>query len=174
MEAVSLLADRYGFSARLKMSIVMWDMMKDNRPKAPEPTHRLGRPSFSRSRRDLEQGANGAVQQPEQKEQNKMEEMLMSRTTEEDAATFHLMQSSLNYTSIDPDQACKANCPQSARHSQLTIDTVICLGANWLHQRPKFTAKKEGSLVPPKHWSWFVLCNDSASQRLSEGYENTC
>ncbi|OAA59828.1 ADP-ribosylation factor [Niveomyces insectorum RCEF 264] len=60
----------------------------------------------------------------------------------ENLATFQMMQGNLNYTSID----------QEAR--------FVCIGANWLHRRPQAKSRKTPSLVPPKHWSWFVLCGD--------------
>ncbi len=60
----------------------------------------------------------------------------------ENLATFNMMQGNLNYTSIDQEAL------------------FVCVGANWLHRRPTLATKKTPSLVPPKHWSWFVLCDD--------------
>lgn len=48
---------------------------------------------------------------------------------------------------------------------------VICIGANWLHQRPKLLLSPElgriyeasAELVPPKHWAWYILTSDRES-----------
>ncbi|KAL1903438.1 hypothetical protein Sste5346_000064 [Sporothrix stenoceras] len=55
---------------------------------------------------------------------------------------FRIMQESLHYTTIDQEQH------------------FVCIGANWLHQRLKGQTQPNMSLVPPKHWSWFVVCDD--------------
>lgn len=48
---------------------------------------------------------------------------------------------------------------------------VICIGANWLHERPKELLSEEfgpiyeasAALVPPKHWAWYILTSDRES-----------
>lgn len=50
----------------------------------------------------------------------------------------------------------------------ISVSPVVSVGANWLHNRPRpeqpvHDGLDKTSLVPPKHWSWFVLCNDSKS-----------
>lgn len=48
---------------------------------------------------------------------------------------------------------------------------VICIGANWLHERPKQLLSPElghiyeasAELVPPKHWAWYILTSDRES-----------
>lgn len=43
---------------------------------------------------------------------------------------------------------------------------VMCIGANWLHERPvvedddNVIYDKEMELVPPKHWAWYALTTD--------------
>ncbi|CAK7209678.1 hypothetical protein SCUCBS95973_000521 [Sporothrix curviconia] len=59
-----------------------------------------------------------------------------------DLAVFKMMQDILNYTTIDQEKP------------------FVCIGANWLHTPPKGKTTRSTSLVPPKHWSWFVLCDD--------------
>ncbi|CAK7222676.1 hypothetical protein SBRCBS47491_004940 [Sporothrix bragantina] len=59
-----------------------------------------------------------------------------------DLAVFKMMQGILNYTTIDQEKP------------------FVCIGANWLHKPPKGKTTHSTSLVPPKHWSWFVLCED--------------
>lgn len=48
---------------------------------------------------------------------------------------------------------------------------VICIGANWLHERPRELLSEEfgpiyeasAALVPPKHWAWYILTSDRES-----------
>ncbi|KAI0391168.1 hypothetical protein F5Y17DRAFT_441748 [Xylariaceae sp. FL0594] len=38
---------------------------------------------------------------------------------------------------------------------------ALCIGAHWLHKRPKGNQEhSRKSMMPPKHWQWLTLCND--------------
>ncbi|KAJ2899716.1 putative adp-ribosylation factor protein [Zalerion maritima] len=45
-------------------------------------------------------------------------------------------------------------------------ERFFCVGANWLHNLPegpednRYPLGDPGRLVPPKHWSWIILCDD--------------
>ncbi|TDZ22135.1 MutS protein-like protein 5 [Colletotrichum orbiculare MAFF 240422] len=61
-----------------------------------------------------------------------------------DVEIYQLIKQTMNYTSIDRG------------------DEFLCVGANWLHRRPKVdNIRQSPSLLPPKHWSWLTLCADS-------------
>lgn len=95
----------------------------------------------------------------------------LPKLNSEDLDMFKLLQGTYNYTTIDhgPDCMCCSHRQKRHRHcSALTIPKVICIGANWLHERPKQLLSPElgriyeasAELVPPKHWAWYILTSD--------------
>ncbi|KAI1492650.1 hypothetical protein F5X96DRAFT_625501 [Biscogniauxia mediterranea] len=53
---------------------------------------------------------------------------------------------------------------------------AMCIGAHWLHQRPRRENEPERkSITPPKHWQWLTLCNDHTVLSIHEepSYEPT-
>ncbi|KXH62660.1 ADP-ribosylation factor [Colletotrichum salicis] len=62
----------------------------------------------------------------------------------EELEIYQLVKETVNYTSID-----------QGKH-------FLCIGANWLHTRPRSQiTDQKPSLLPPRHWSWLALCSDS-------------
>ncbi|KAI0409072.1 hypothetical protein F4802DRAFT_311446 [Xylaria palmicola] len=46
---------------------------------------------------------------------------------------------------------------------------ALCIGAHWLHKRPKGIHEYHNkSMMPPKHWQWLVLCNDHTVLSIHE------
>ncbi|KAI0012931.1 hypothetical protein F4779DRAFT_614091 [Xylariaceae sp. FL0662B] len=47
---------------------------------------------------------------------------------------------------------------------------ALCIGAHWLHNRPhrEHEDRRTGSIMPPKHWQWLVLCNDCTVLSIHE------
>ncbi|KAI1079455.1 hypothetical protein F5B20DRAFT_165399 [Whalleya microplaca] len=48
--------------------------------------------------------------------------------------------------------------------------SALCIGAHWLHKRPSHEPEDQriGSIMPPKHWQWLVLCNDCTVLSIHE------
>lgn len=81
-------------------------------------------------------------------------------------AYFKLVQSSMNYTTVDHGEKCKLTTPTGIARGNRPDETppVTCIGANWLHRRPCAPGTPgTGRLVPPKHWSWLTLCMSGMS-----------
>lgn len=106
---------------------------------------------------------------------------LVGKIDEEDLDMYKLLQEQYNYTTIDHAPNCKSTFtnpppppnPTGRGSSNATI--VICVGANWLHHRPKLGKKSEqvqdvyeasADLVPPKHWVWYILTNEGTDKLL--------
>lgn len=92
---------------------------------------------------------------------------------------YGLLQKTYNYTTIDHGKDCESVALLLPR-ARLTRYIVICIGANWLHERPSEGTEQmyEGSaeLVPPKHWAWYILTSDceySSGAGLRECQWNT-
>ncbi|KAJ4413778.1 hypothetical protein N0V82_008322 [Gnomoniopsis sp. IMI 355080] len=174
-KVVNAIARTYKFSTRLQGTIQGWDearrQVAERLPKTKRPSHRVSRLGNNtapklRSRRpntglgDVEKGiiddgtphgratsAAAAVQE------------LVGRIDEEDLDMYKLLQEQYNYTTIDhaPD--------------------FLCVGANWLHHRPKLGKNPEqvqdvyeasADLVPPKHWVWYILTNEGTVISIHE------
>ncbi|KAI1387074.1 uncharacterized protein F4822DRAFT_412020 [Hypoxylon trugodes] len=48
---------------------------------------------------------------------------------------------------------------------------AFCIGANWLHKRPRPEHGREHprtSIMPPKHWQWLALCNNHTVLSIHE------
>ncbi|KAI1322002.1 hypothetical protein F5Y16DRAFT_416459 [Xylariaceae sp. FL0255] len=46
---------------------------------------------------------------------------------------------------------------------------ALCIGAHWLHKRPKREHEDPTkSCMPPKHWQWLTLCNDHTVLSIHE------
>ncbi|KAF6814992.1 ADP-ribosylation factor [Colletotrichum plurivorum] len=73
------------------------------------------------------------------------------KSVPEDVEIYQLVKETMNYTSIDHGSR------------------FVCIGANWLHRRPKLgNVEATSSLLPPKHWSWLTLCSDGVVLSLHE------
>lgn len=66
----------------------------------------------------------------------------------------------------------RAICPQHDIGRPDSV-SVVCIGANWLHHRPKSSQGSEEPediyrnpkpLVPRKHWAWYVLTNEGEKE----------
>ncbi|CAK7203328.1 hypothetical protein SEUCBS139899_006059 [Sporothrix eucalyptigena] len=171
---IEAIGRRYHFSRRLTTSIWAWDGVKDKLQESKHAGHghphklhheRPGsrithRPSTSnRSVADLEaaivassarasgidvEGKLGpsVFASPGFEDDARPAAMADNTRASGDLAVFKMMQGILNYTTIDQERL------------------FVCIGANWLHKPPKGQTKRLTSLVPPKHWSWFILCED--------------
>ncbi|KJR85274.1 uncharacterized protein SPSK_08677 [Sporothrix schenckii 1099-18] len=180
---VEAIGRRYHFSRRLTMSIWAWDQVKAKLLEAKSAEEPWRRPSPTQASAppppppqavvDIETGAVATavastapgvdadgkfgasfVAAPESPPAGgaalaSAAEDALDAMVSSNKAVFQIMQDSLNYTTIDQEQ-----------HYIDSRLQVVCIGANWLHQRPKGQTKPNNSLVPPKHWSWFVLCDD--------------
>ncbi|KAL1866982.1 hypothetical protein VTK73DRAFT_4421 [Phialemonium thermophilum] len=132
-DAIGCVGEHFGFTGRLRASITNWDRYKPMLKARPPKEKRLPDP-FSKeaaaTEKDLEQGPPGGTSEDSLHPLNPAETMY-----------FRLVQSSMNYTSIDQGQR------------------FTCIGANWLHNRPDLGLDMDPSapLVPPRHWAWLVL-----------------
>ncbi|KAH8905140.1 hypothetical protein BR93DRAFT_960246 [Coniochaeta sp. PMI_546] len=143
--AINNIGDKYGFTRRLRASIVDWDKFRQDNKKTDTEKSELkeqlrlakeqGKPHAEKM--DLESGLGERIAEPSDKEpeDNRLAVSLASQN-------FRVLQSSLNYTTTD-----------YGTH-------FFCFGANWLHVRPKVKNVRDSRLVPPRHWSWLALCAD--------------
>ncbi|KAJ0121764.1 hypothetical protein J7T55_008931 [Diaporthe amygdali] len=152
------LAHRYKFSTRLMYSILTWDVARQqlaersspSEPVKPDHWQRLRSRTTALRAADPEQGVgDGTGAKPAAPRQPGADTLKLD---DEDLDMFKLLQGTYNYTTVDhgPD--------------------FICIGANWLHERPKQLLSSElgriyeasAELVPPKHWAWYILTSDQA------------
>ncbi|KAL1865480.1 hypothetical protein Daus18300_007125 [Diaporthe australafricana] len=159
------LAGRYKFSTRLMYSILTWDNARQQLAERSSPCetakhdhwHRLKSRTTAFRTPDPERGgADGIDARPAASQQPGSD---LPKLDSEDLDMFKLLQGTYNYTTIDhgPD--------------------FICIGANWLHERPKQLLSPElgriyeasAELVPPKHWAWYILTSDHTVISIQEG-----
>ncbi|KAH8788445.1 hypothetical protein F5883DRAFT_5394 [Diaporthe sp. PMI_573] len=164
VDVIKRLAARYKFSTRLTYSILTWDDARQQlaeRSSPAEPTkqdhwRRLRSRTTALRTADPEQGArDDPAAKPAAAQQAGAG---TPRLNDEDLDMFKLLQGTYNYTTIDhgPD--------------------FICIGANWLHERPKQLLSPElghiyeasAELVPPKHWAWYILTSDHTVISIQE------
>ncbi|KUI66233.1 hypothetical protein VM1G_02043 [Cytospora mali] len=155
-DIVSRIAKRYKFSSRLGGSILAWDKARKeiaqhaSRKNAKPEDHlkpRLRR-TFHRTQ-DLEKGPpNGQAERPTT---SQGVDPFSEPFNPEDLKMYGLLQKTYNYTTIDHGSG------------------FVCIGANWLHERPSSGDPGENEhqiyegsaeLVPPKHWAWYILTSD--------------
>ncbi|ROW18067.1 hypothetical protein VPNG_00310 [Cytospora leucostoma] len=153
---ISKIADQYKFSTRLKGSILAWDKARreiaqysSQKTAKTEGHSRLNlRRTFHRG--DLEQGASssGRADRPAT---SQGPDPFGHPFDSEDLKMYGLLQKTYNYTTIDQGS------------------DFLCIGANWLHERPSSGDPGEpdhhandgsAELVPPKHWAWHILTSD--------------
>lgn len=158
--AINNIGDKYGFTRRLRASIVDWDKFRQDNKKAdtekselkeqPRLAKEQGK-SHTHEKMDLESGLSQGIAEPSASESED--------TVTSASQNFRVLQSSLNYTTTDYGTHCKSE-QRHAHQDQLTLSLVFCFGANWLHVRPKIKNVRDSRLVPPRHWSWLALCAD--------------
>ncbi|KAJ4394257.1 hypothetical protein N0V93_003474 [Gnomoniopsis smithogilvyi] len=174
-EVVKTIARTYKFSTRLQGTIQGWDEARRQvaarlpKPKrAPNRFSRVGDTTSSRlrSRRpvtrqgDVEKGIV-AIEKPHERTTPAAAavQAFVGQIDEEDLDMYKLLQEQYNYTTID-------HAPN-----------FICVGANWLHHRPKQGKKSKQvqdiyeaseGLVPPKHWVWYILTNEGTVISIHE------
>ncbi|OIW34513.1 hypothetical protein CONLIGDRAFT_675485 [Coniochaeta ligniaria NRRL 30616] len=142
---INNIGDKYGFTRRLRASIVDWDKFRHKNKEADAKKRKLKellrlekeQGTTQATKTDLETGLNGepAKVADLESEDNALAAALASQN-------FRVLQSSLNYTTTDYGT------------------DFFCFGANWLHVRPTVGDKPDQSLIPPRHWSWLALCAD--------------
>ncbi|KUI57243.1 hypothetical protein VP1G_04493 [Cytospora mali] len=173
-DIVSRIAKRYKFSSRLGGSILAWDKARKEiaqhasrkNVKAEDHLKPKLRRTFHRTQ-DLEKGpANGQAERPTT---SQGVDPFSEPFDPEDLKMYGLLQKTYNYTTIDHGSGCEFRHNFCAKEPKLTRSVVICIGANWLHERassgnPEESEHQlyEGSaeLVPPKHWAWYILTSD--------------
>lgn len=180
VDVIRRLASRYKFSTRLTYSILTWDVARQqlaDRSSSSEPVkqdhwHRLRARTTALRASDPEQGvrddrrAKPAAVQPSGAGTPKL--------SDEDLDMFKLLQGTYNYTTVDHGPDCRFLALKSEKREGLSHADhaeVICIGANWLHERPKKLLSEEfghiyeasAELVPPKHWAWYILTSDRES-----------
>ncbi|KAK7739325.1 hypothetical protein SLS63_001668 [Diaporthe eres] len=164
VEVIKKLAHRYKFSTRLRYSILTWDDARQQlaqRSHSSEPLkhdhwRRLRSRTTALRTSDPEQGVNDDTSARPAAVQHTGAGT--PKLDDEDLDMFKLLQGTYNYTTVDhgPD--------------------FICIGANWLHERPKQLLSPElgrvyetsAQLVPPKHWAWYILTSDHTVISIQE------
>lgn len=75
----------------------------------------------------------------------------------------------MNYHAIDYGKRCMV-LHDGSRKPVLTVNSVICIGANWMHEQTHDSPEKatDTSIIsegkPRRLYSWLILCNDSKSR----------
>ncbi|KAI0508545.1 hypothetical protein F5B22DRAFT_659147 [Xylaria bambusicola] len=146
-EAVAAIGNHYEFSERLVRLMYMSAQLQP-------PTHprkAKERPILKHFHRhtDVELGAVGnginniPLDSPMSAQFQKGSIELMGALDDDSMELYMQVKNTVNYFSTDQTQR------------------ALCIGAHWLHKRPKgeheFQAK---SMMPPKHWQWLTICND--------------
>ncbi|KAI0599359.1 hypothetical protein F4775DRAFT_591476 [Biscogniauxia sp. FL1348] len=159
-ETLVAIGDKYDFSERL-----VGLMMTISKPPPQEDRKRKDRVGgvhlrHRRSAKDLEKGNgdDGSIAMrtvsntPVAIEDSKL-------AMDDDSMSLYLqVKNTVNYFSTD--------------HTR----KAMCIGAHWLHQRPRRENEPERkSITPPKHWQWLTLCNDHTVLSIHEepSYEPT-
>lgn len=94
----------------------------------------------------------------------------LDKLHQEDLHMYRLLQEQYNYTTIDHGSNCELKNRLSLREEIWpNAFQVVCIGANWLHHRPKPEKNPQevediyrdsADIVPPKHWAWYILTNE--------------
>ncbi|KAI0025346.1 hypothetical protein F4780DRAFT_774817 [Xylariomycetidae sp. FL0641] len=68
----------------------------------------------------------------------------------------------IKFDELDPDIKLYLQLKNTVSYFSTDLTKkALCIGAHWLHERPKRERQPpRRSMVPPKHWQWLVLCND--------------
>ncbi|KAI0426801.1 hypothetical protein F5Y09DRAFT_50152 [Xylaria sp. FL1042] len=155
-EAVAAIGNHYEFSERLVRLMYMSAQLQPlTTPRKVKERSMRGK-HFHRHP-DVElgvlgNGVNTPIESPLSAQFQKGSIELMGEAMDDDSMELYLqVKNTVNYFSTDQTQK------------------ALCIGAHWLHKRPKgeheFQAK---SMMPPKHWQWLTICNDHTVLSIHE------
>ena len=163
---MKLISQHYGFSLRLRTSIKDWDKYK--------PWLESQKQEMERKLQQQKKSARSKqkIPIPNQDPEMATESPTGSVTDTNPPPVLDIpdipmqnyvkIQDTLNYTTIDQvGDKCKSQYPSLSTNTPSNrLPIVLCIGANWLHNRPTVN---QTTLVPPKHWAWYALCFDRLS-----------
>ncbi|KAI1265645.1 hypothetical protein F5Y18DRAFT_42029 [Xylariaceae sp. FL1019] len=143
--SLSIIGNHYGFSERLVRLMSLpaqapHDSTTRRKDKATSAIKQRQRPM------DVEAGASSSVSNGDLPLESlpSLQGLTGSAEVDDDGMLLYLqVKNTVNYFSTDQTQK------------------ALCIGAHWLHKRPKGNMEdRRKSMMPPKHWQWLALCND--------------
>ncbi|KAI0914147.1 hypothetical protein F4824DRAFT_447013 [Ustulina deusta] len=153
-EAVESIGNHYEFSERLVRLMYMSAQLQS--PNTVRKKERALLAKHFNRHADIElgvagNGVNSPVDSPLSAQFQKGSIELMGPLDDDSMELYLQVKNTVNYFSTDQTQK------------------ALCIGAHWLHKRPKgkheFQAK---SMMPPKHWQWLTICNDHTVLSIHE------
>ncbi|KAK5633194.1 hypothetical protein RRF57_008908 [Xylaria bambusicola] len=171
-ETVEVIGNHYEFSERLVRLIYLSAQLHP--PTHPRKAREIPILKHFHRHTDVELGVigNGAnnspLDSPMSAQFQKGSIELMGALDDDSMELYMQVKNTVNYFSTDQTQ--KGVCVLLILWEKLLIQpTALCIGAHWLHKRPKgeheFHAK---SMMPPKHWQWLTICNDHTVLSIHE------
>ncbi|KAI1423080.1 hypothetical protein F5Y12DRAFT_560606 [Xylaria sp. FL1777] len=154
-EAVECIGNHYEFSERLVRLMYMSSQLQPPSPPRKVKERSIHGMHFNRHA-DVElgivgNGVNTPMDSPLSAQFQKGSIELLGSLDDDSMDLYLQVKNTVNYFSTDQTQK------------------ALCIGAHWLHKRPKgeheFHTK---SMMPPKHWQWLTICNDHTVLSIHE------